>query len=162
LRSLLGWRAAAWQSPGGIEVRQFLATIIVDKDLKNHTLATIHMRSTRPGFAVGFLALLNRVAEDRLRARALSQSRQTTAELEAMPNAQGDRAILRALDAQRDTEVAALSKAPFAAQILDGPSAQRDPSDRPFKSLIAALFLGIAAGLALDWSFRRFSGRRKA
>lgn len=162
LRSLLGWRIAAWQPPGGIEVRQFLATIIVDKDLKNHNLATIHMRSTRPGFAVGFLALLNRVAEDRLRARALSQTRQTIADLEAMPNAQSDRAILRALDAQRDVEVAALSKAPFAAHILDNPSAQRDPSDRPFKSLIAALFLGIAAGLALDWSFRRLGGRRKA
>jgi uncharacterized protein involved in exopolysaccharide biosynthesis len=162
LRSLLGWRIAAWQPPGGIEVRQFLATIIVDKDLKNHNLATIHMRSTRPGFAVGFMTLLNRVAEDRLRARALSQSRQTIADLEAMPNAQSDRAILRALDAQRDIEVAALSKAPFAAQILDNPSAQRDPSDRPFKSLLAALFLGIAAGLALDWSFRRLSGRRKA
>lgn len=162
LRSLLGWRVAAWQPPGGIEVRQFLATIIVDKDLKNHNLASIHMRSTRPDFAVSLLALLNRVADKRLRARALEQSRQAIADLEAMPNAQTDKAVLRALDAQQDIEVAALSKAPFAAQILDGPSAERDPSDRPFKALIAALFLGIAAGLMLDWSFRRLWDRRAA
>lgn len=132
----------------GAQLNRFLLrNLTVGQDQKKHAFATIALQSTRPELAVRLLALLHQATDDLLRQRALVRSRQLIAGLAALPNP--DAATIAALGEQHVTEAAALSQAPFAAQLVDPPAALPDPIGSPFRTLVGALFLGLAAGAAL-------------
>jgi hypothetical protein len=150
---------SAGQSSGAGLYRAVLQGLVVEQDPKKHAFATVRMRSGQPQLAARFLALLHQAADDQMRRKGLEQAQQSIATLQAVPNAQSDAVVAKALGEARVTEAAALSKAPFAAQILDDPAASPDPISNPLRSLVSALVLGLAAGMAIALALQWIAGR---
>jgi capsular polysaccharide biosynthesis protein len=141
--------ARADPAPGAHVYRFLIDHIAISQDQQKHVFAAVRLSAARPESAVRFLGLLHKATDDLLRQDALLRSRQMIAGLNAFPNAQTDPAMIEARGEQQVTEAAALSEAPFAAQLVDPPAVLPDRISSPLRTLAAGLFLGLIGGMAL-------------
>jgi hypothetical protein len=130
-QSMLGWPAAPWQPPGGAQMQRYLdRNLVVLRDSKEHLFATLELETSQPEVAQRLLILLHQAANDVLRPAAMSGEN---------PPRSIAPAGCEAPDQSFDS---------VAAQILGAPSIRPDPTNTPLKSVLAALILGAAAGIA--------------
>lgn len=137
IRTALGWPSTPWQPPAGAQVQNFLdRNLVVLRDAKEHLFATLEIETSKPEIARWFLLLLDQAADNRLRAAPT-----------------GGKGLLCSTTPERSSDS-------VAAHIMGAPSMRPDPTNRPLKSVLAALILGAAGGAACLLSVRWLATRR--
>jgi len=172
VRSFLGLAPTRpWHPPDGSNLLNYLnRNLEVDLDPRKPYLVKLILVSANTQFAIDFLSLLDRTADDHLRQKALLRARAyvdyLSNQLSKVTIAEHREAITQALSEQEKFAMVASSGAPFAAEVFEKPWASTLPAAPvPRQILALAAFIGAAVGSVVALvvnRFRRSARRRKA
>lgn len=169
LRSFLGLAPSEpWQPPGGANVLSFLAnSLTVTQDPRKPYMATLTLNSPNKAFAIRFLNLLSKTADDRLRQQALGRAQDyinyLSKKLETVSAVEHRAAITEALSEQERYAMVASSDRPFAAEVFESPWASNLPSSpSPRQVFLIFVMLGAFAGLGISYLRLKYAGEKPA
>ena len=152
LKSLMGFPASDWRPPDGARMQEFLRTRVKIDSAPTQTVTVIRFDHVDPQFAVKVLAALNSIVDQHLRAVALARSSEYAKFLETklatITIAEHRVAITEVLSEQEKLIMLASSSAPYAADLVEAPTASLRPtSPRPIIVLAASIVLGLVLGV---------------
>ena len=164
LGDFLGYPSVPWHEPNGESLLGFISAIVtIEQDPRKPYMAKIGMEWGDKDFAMQFLTKLHRTADEMLRQRAIKRTTDYIAYLSSTLSkvtvAEHRLALAQALSEQEKAAMIAQSGAPFAAEVLEEPWANSNPSfPQAFQTLARWAFIGALAGSALAlllWTIRR-------
>lgn len=152
LKSVLGIPQRPWRAPNGVALQGYMEAVvaIIKPSAKDPPITIISMEHPDPAFAIYFLSRMNELADMRIRRVALARATEYAAYLSAKMNsaiiAEHRKDLSEALSEQEKSIMSASSSLPYAAVIVQMPTA----SDRPVKpSPVLVLVLGMMSGLII-------------
>ena len=153
IKSALRLPVLPWEPPGAARLAAWLnEQIIIDQNVKT-PVVTVSMFGADPALAIDVLTRLGGTVDELLRQRALIRTddyiRYLAARLPTISLAEQRVAVAQALGEQERLKMVASSGQPYAAEVFEHPAASERPvTPNVGKTIVVALVLGLAAGIA--------------
>lgn len=163
MRALLGLvPLAAWHPPDGSSLQLYLGTNLrVLQDNQKPFLVKVTFTYPDRDFAIYFLDVISKTADNLLRQKALQRTKNyvgyLTNELKTVTIVEHRLAITQALSEQERYAMVANSGSPFAADIFERPWASSQPiAPRPSQFIMMSALVGAGIGVVLAFAFGKF------
>lgn len=149
---VLGIPNDRWYAPNASRLQEYIRTeVSVTEDLDTGTV-TVAFEHEDPVFAPALLAALHRTVDRQLQEKSLSRAISYIHHLEKVLRTvtvvEHRQALIQTLSEQERIRMIASSSAPFAADIIDGPSVSLNPTrPQPVLVLIASMLAGLVTGI---------------
>ena len=151
LKALLGFPLLEWRAPDAARLQDYLRQSIKIDDDPKRAVTIVRFDHADPRFATALLTALNVAADGHLKTVALARARQFAAYLDArlatIVVAEHRVALTTALSDQEKQIMLASSEAPYAADLVEAPTASLAPtSPRAVVVLVASTLFGLVFG----------------